>query len=143
MQVDLYIETDSKSPRTTSGWCGYVLAACKGESIHTIEGFRYVRGTNHQLMLQAIGDAMERIIKPCEITIHTSDRYLQTALEKYLPVWKENGFLTTKGEPVKYSALWETIGQQLEQHQIRWEITKAHKYSTRMRTEIERRKRDV
>lgn len=136
--VHLYIETDSKSPRTTSGWYGYILEY-KGA---VCGNFKYSRGTDKQLILYALDDALNRMTGPNEITIHMSNLYIKTALTKYVPNWAGRDWMSTRGEPVKYAALWEEVHEKLIAHKIAWDVQRKHEKSTEMLMEIERRKRE-
>lgn len=140
MQVDLYIETDGKGPKTESGWYGYVLEYM-GKTLHTVEGFRFAHGTALQLQLLAICDGLGRLNRSCKLNIHSSNKFIMTALEKYINLWIANDWITAKGEPVKFSALWETIHEELIKHQVTWETQKTHEYSDWILTEIEKRKK--
>lgn len=142
MQVDLYLESDSKSPKTTDGWYGYVLAYT-GQQLHTAEGFRFAHGSNHQLYLLAIADALERLNRPCNVTIHLSDKYIARAVQQYLAIWKENDWKNAKGKTLNYAMLWECVENLLQKHKILWITEEKNEFSDWLLTEIERRGKHV
>lgn len=61
-------------------------------------------------MLYALRDALGRFRLASEITVYTECVHVAAALNNGWPVgWKERGWKTGKGEPVKDAGLWRDI----------------------------------
>lgn len=103
MEVHIYIGTDSKAPRVQVRKYGYVLACTLKGKLETKQGFRETKGTYNRVTLEAITEAVGRVVKPSEIHIHTENAFVLTMLEENLDTWEQNGYVTTKGEPVANS----------------------------------------
>lgn len=101
MEVHIYIGTDSKAPRVQTRKYGYVLACTLKGKLETKQGFKETKGTYNRATLEAITEAVARVVKPSEIHIHTENAFILTMLEENLDRWEQNGYVTTKGEPVE------------------------------------------
>lgn len=95
MEVHIYIETDSKAPRTQPRKYGYVLACTLKGKLATKQGFKETTGTYNRATLEAIAEAVTRVVKPSEIHIHTENAFILTMLEENLDRWEQNGYVTT------------------------------------------------
>ena len=137
-EVNLYIETDSTSPKPRSRRYGYVLE-CRTSSGRTVtrEGFGQTEGTYHQTILRAMAKAIARIINPCQLHIHTRDSFVLDMIDHNLVLWASQGFLTVKGEPVANIAEWRTLWAQIKGHEV---ITNRgpHPYSEWLRAELKK-----
>lgn len=82
MEVHIYIGTDSKAPRTQTRKYGYVLACILKGKLETKQEFRETKGTYNRATLEAITEAVGRVVKPSEIHIHTENAFILTMLEE-------------------------------------------------------------
>ena len=105
----------------------------------TKEKFGEAAGTYHSIVLRALIEAMKRLTKPSEVHIHTEDVYILSMLENNVDNWAENGYLTSKGEPVSNADQWREIHDIAQNHLLLSEPGK-HTYTKWM---IERMKKDV
>lgn len=80
--VNLYICTTITGPGTKSGSYTYLLEYItqKGPATLTKQG-TLEEVTENQAYLQVMNEALDRIRKPCEVTIWTESRYLQKGAE--------------------------------------------------------------
>ena len=67
MEVHIYIGTDSKAPRVQPRKYGYVLACTLKGKLATKQGFKETTGTYNRATLEAITEAVARVVKPSEI----------------------------------------------------------------------------
>lgn len=107
--VNMYLETRIGGMRKTTGFYGYVLefVDSRGET-HTLDAMeREEDVTPNQLILKAFIAALGRMRTPSEITVYTDRIYLYGNFDRWLPVWKENGWQNARGEQVKNRELWE------------------------------------
>ncbi len=141
-KADIYIKTDSSSPKQTEKWYGYVMECKVAGEIKTREGFGKITGTYHKAVLTALIEALERFKEPCEIYIHTEDVFVLNMIELNLAVWAEKEFQTTKGKPVANQEEWAKIWDLSNKHLLLTEPGE-HGYTEWLLTEMERRKKNV
>lgn len=138
-EVHIYIETDSASPKDTEKQYGYVLE-CRMASgkIETRQGFGKLEGTYHQITLSALSEAMKRIHKSCEITVHTENIFVANMLNQNMERWAGNGFLTSKGKPIANQDKWRDIWDSYKKHIVKTE-SGSHAYSSWLQMEMRKR----
>lgn len=141
METKIYIATDSRLPRASVKWYGYVLECTQGGSTWTKEGFGTVTGTYHKATLAALADALQRFRRPCEIHIYTEDSFALNMLGRNLAPWAGNGFLSSRGEPVANGAEWKRVWEESRGHTLVAEPG-PHAYGGWIRGEIGRKKRE-
>lgn len=141
-RVDIYIETDNTSPRAMPRKYGYVLECELHGRTVTREGFGQTEGTYNQSVLTALAAALERLREPCEIHIHSNNRFILNMVDNNLGKWAAGGFVNGKGDPIANREQWEKV----------WSLLKglttvtehgSHAYSGWLRSEMERREIDV
>ena len=76
-------------------------------------------------------------VKPSEIHIHTENAFILTMLEENLDRWEQNGYVTTKGEPVANGDLWKQLKEKAREHLLLSEPGK-HEYSMWIQEQLKR-----
>lgn len=137
MEVHIYIGTDSKAPRVQTRKYGYVLACTLKGKLETKQGFKETKGTYNRATLEAITEAVGRVVKPSEIHIHTENEFILTMLEENLDRWEQNGYVTTKGEAVANRDLWKQLKEKAGEHLLLSEPGK-HEYSMWIQEQLKR-----
>ena len=137
MEVHIYIGTDSKAPRVQVRKYGYVLACTLKGKLETKQGFKETKGTYNRATLEAITEAVGRVVKPSEIHIHTENVFILTMLEENLDRWEQNGYVTTKGKPVENGDLWKRLKEKAGEHLLLSEPGK-HEYSMWIQEQLKR-----
>lgn len=141
-RVDIYIETDSTSPRPQARKYGYVLECeLRGRPV-TREGFGQTEGTYNQSVLTALTEALARIKQPCEIHIHSGNEFVLNMVDNNLSKWAAGGFLSSCGRPVANREEWERVWNLLR-GQLTVTEHGSHAYTGWLRTEMERRDLNV
>jgi ribonuclease HI len=82
--------------------------------------------SNNQMELRAVIEALKPLAEPHRITLYTDSQYLRRGITEWLPQWRKRGWQTSGKEPVKNQALWQTLAEQIEPHQIDWRWVKGH-----------------
>lgn len=83
--------------------------------------------TNNRMELTAVISALQALKEPCNITLYTDSRYVMDGIEKWIVVWKQNGWKTAnKKSAVKNLELWQKLDELQAEHQIRWVWVKGH-----------------
>lgn len=140
--VNIYIETTIKSANKANGYYGYVLEYMlqkKNEPFTRTEIEQETNITANQLYLMACYRALERLDKPCQITIYTDSKYLQNGINTWMHQWYQVDWIGKKGNLVKNLDIWKPLHTLAKQHFIKVEHVKAHNYSAWLRDEIKRR----
>lgn len=142
MKVDIYIETSSTYQGTADRKCSYVLSVSIRNEERTREGFGHFEGTYHQTVLLTLAEALERMIVPSEICVHTRDAYVSSRILK-LEELAGSGWKDTKGEPIRNAEEWKRVYAAVhalpDVHQLS-EKTEKHSYSGWLQEEMEKRK---
>lgn len=110
MEINIYIELDSMSPKTTEGYYGYVLEW----KTKTREGFGKTEGSPAKRLLVALTEALDRIRVDCAVNIFCGNRWAAHALNDDLKHWKENGWKNVRGTEIKHRELWERVEKHTE-----------------------------
>lgn len=137
--VNIYIETDNKSPGARGGKFGYILEyILKNGTAYTKAECGYLKdATNKRLVLSALAAALARIEKRSRVTIYTDCGYLVAVFkEDWIGAWEQNSWRTSKQKEVKNRDIWEEIGSQAKNHQVSVVTAQKHTYSSIMLMEM-------
>lgn len=122
---DVTIFTDGAC-RGNPGPGGFGVVLLSGRHrLELSEGFR--RTTNNRMELLAAIVALERLLQPCRVTLHSDSRYLVDAMTKgWLRGWKARGWVTAKKQPVKNPDLWRRLEAAASPHKLDWKWVRGH-----------------
>ncbi len=135
MDVKIYIELSSKTPRRLKRMCGFVLECqVKGETV-TRQDFFVLEETYHGATVRTLEKALVRITKPCEITVYASDAWALGMLTGQIRKWAKENFLTVKGDPITDQTAWMHIWLLIEKHGITT-VAGPHAYTEWMQREM-------
>jgi ribonuclease HI len=84
------------------------------------------RTTNNRMELTAPIRALESLTRPSVVRLYTDSTYVRNGITKWLPQWKQNGWLTSGREPVKNADLWQRLEAAAAAHEVQWEWVKGH-----------------
>ena len=82
--------------------------------------------TNNRMELMAAIAALEALMRPCTVDLHTDSQYLRNGIMSWIHGWKKNGWRTADKKPVKNVDLWQRLDTALAQHKIQWHWVKGH-----------------
>lgn len=82
--------------------------------------------TNNRMELTAAIRALAALKEPCEVEIVTDSQYLKNGVERWMPRWKRNGWMTAEKKPVLNQDLWQELDTELARHNTKWVWTKGH-----------------
>lgn len=139
--VNIYIETDNKSPGAHGGKFGYVMEyIMKNGEAYTKAECGYIKNaTDKRLSLMALKLAMQRITKRSRVTVYTSCGYIAAAFrEDWIGAWKENAWMNSKKKEVKNRDLWQEVSTYAGKHQMNIVTAPKHSYSTILVAEIKK-----
>ena len=124
-QVDIFLITSSHAPKLKKAWYRYILV-CQGK---TLEKKNIVQDvTGHQLVMECAVAALQRMIRPAVITIHTDSHYLANGHGK-MAGWKSTGWKRENGQALKNVELWKTLEKALQPHAVRFKVESMLPYS--------------
>lgn len=117
--VHIYAESETADFRSMDRGVGYVLEAVlpSGKTV-TREKFQWMTGTYNDVILRAFNEALARMTGSSEIHLHTQDKYILTAIDRYLDTWEANGFRNAKGEEISSAEHWKKFASLIENHLI-------------------------
>lgn len=78
-------------------------------------------GTNNSIELEMCNKALKKLIKPCTVTIHTSNRYIKSAMINDWPKqWRDKGWKKATGKPPANIQEWKQLLMLCEIHKVSW-----------------------
>lgn len=82
--------------------------------------------TNNRMELRAAIEALNALVKPCAVEMHTDSQYVRNGITKWVAGWKKNGWKTASKQPVKNEDLWRALDAATLRHQVKWHWVKGH-----------------
>ncbi len=106
------------------GAYGAVLV-CGNHRKELSAGYRLT--TNNRMELRAAIAALELLIEPCDVELHSDSKYLIHAITQgWIDGWRRRGWVTSDKKPVKNQDLWQLLIAAMAPHKIRWYWVKGH-----------------
>ncbi len=82
--------------------------------------------TNNRMELMAAIQALEALMRPCDVDLYTDSAYLKGGITSWLASWKRNGWRTADKKSVKNIELWQRLEEATKPHRIEWHWVKGH-----------------
>lgn len=82
--------------------------------------------TNNRMEMTAVIRALNALIEPCEVILHTDSRYVIDGITKWVSGWKKRGWVNASKQPVKNADLWHDLIEAVARHKVTWEWVKGH-----------------
>jgi len=82
--------------------------------------------TNNRMELMAAIQALESLTRSCKVSLTTDSVYVRSGITQWLPAWKQRGWKTSGGKPVKNIDLWKRLDQAAQAHEVSWHWVKGH-----------------
>ncbi|WP_228243023.1 ribonuclease HI [Porphyrobacter sp. GA68] len=82
--------------------------------------------TNNRMEMIAVIRALNALIEPCAVTLHTDSRYVVDGITKWVHGWKKRGWTNASKKPVRNADLWHELIAAATPHQIEWEWVRGH-----------------
>lgn len=106
----------------TGGWAAVILDESKksevsGSDLHT---------TSNRMEMLAVIQALEAIDPSLPARVTTDSKYVKKGMEGWVKQWKQTGWLTTEGTPVKNDDLWQRLDQICSERHVAWNWVKGH-----------------
>lgn len=82
--------------------------------------------TNNRMEMMAAIRALDTLIEPCIVILHTDSTYVKDGITKWVDGWQRNGWKTASKKPVRNADLWHELIAAVSRHQIEWHWVKGH-----------------
>ena len=82
--------------------------------------------TNNRMELTAAIKALEALIEPCDIRLHSDSKYVLDGITKWVHGWQKNGWKNASKQPVRNADLWHELIAAARPHQVEWVWVKGH-----------------
>ena len=87
----------------------------------------YARTTNNRMELLAVVVALEALLRPCKVEVHSDSQYVVNAFNQHwVQGWLKRGWKNSNKQPVKNVDLWKRLLAAKEPHQVSWVWVKGH-----------------
>jgi len=82
--------------------------------------------TNNRMELTAAIRALEALIEPCDIRLHSDSKYVLDGITKWVHGWQKNGWKNASKQPVRNADLWHELIAAAKPHKVEWLWVKGH-----------------
>ena len=87
----------------------------------------YQETTNNRMELLAVITALERLNRPCQVTLYSDSQYVVDAIRKgWLENWQKKGWRKADRKPVLNVDLWKRLLPQLQKHEVEFKWVRGH-----------------
>src|SRR6476659_10389447 len=121
-KVDIFTDGACKGNPGPGGW-GALLRMGRHEK--ELSGGE-AETTNNRMELTAAIRALEALIEPCAIVLHSDSKYVLDGITKWVHGWQRNGWKNASKQPVRTADLWHELIAAARPHQIEWVWVKGH-----------------
>ena len=128
MRVTIYTDGASRGNPGPGGYGAVLLYVDPAGVEHRKElcqGYRET--TNNRMELLAVIVALEALLRPCAVEVHSDSQYVVNAFNQHwVQGWLKRGWKTAAKQPVKNVDLWERLLAAMKPHQVSWVWVKGH-----------------
>jgi ribonuclease HI len=121
-RVSIYTDGACSGNPGPGGWGAILVAGARRKEISGGEA----QTTNNRMELMAAIAALEALLRPARVELHTDSEYLRNGISQWIHAWKRKGWRTASNQPVKNADLWQRLDAAQARHQVRWHWVKGH-----------------
>ena len=127
-QVVVYTDGASRGNPGPGGYGAVLLYTDPAGTEHRKElSCGYRNTTNNRMELLAVIVALEALLRPCKVEVHSDSQYVVNAFNQHwVQGWIKKGWKNSQKQPVKNVDLWKRLLTALEPHQVSWLWVKGH-----------------
>ena len=126
--VTVYTDGSSRGNPGPGGYGAVLLYTDPAGGEHRKEfsqGYRTT--TNNRMELLAVIVALEALLRPCEVEVHSDSQYVVNAFNQHwVQGWLKKGWKNSQKQPVKNVDLWKRLLAAMEPHRVSWVWVKGH-----------------
>jgi ribonuclease HI len=82
--------------------------------------------TNNRMEMTAVIRALDALVEPCEVVLHSDSRYVIDGMTKWVHGWQKKGWVNASKKPVRNEDLWHELIEAARRHRITWEWVRGH-----------------
>ena len=128
MKVTIYSDGSSRGNPGPGGFGTVILYQAPSGRIHRREyaqGYRMT--TNNRMELLGAITGLEKLTKPCQVSLYSDSRYLINAFRQHwIDNWIKKGWKISSNKPVKNRDLWQRLLAAQKPHQVEYHWVKGH-----------------
>jgi ribonuclease HI len=122
-EVIIYTDGACSGNPGPGGYAAVMLAS--GKRMELSQG--YVNTTNNRMELLAVIAALERLSRPCSVTIYSDSQYVVDSVTKrWVYSWQRNGWRKADRKPALNVDLWKRLLPLLEKHTVVFKWVRGH-----------------
>lgn len=121
-RVEIFTDGACKGNPGPGGW-GAILRLGKHEK--ELSGSDPAT-TNNRMEMTAAIQALNALIEPCDVVLHTDSRYVIDGITKWVHGWKKKGWINASKQPVRNSDLWHDLIEAALPHNVEWVWVRGH-----------------
>ncbi|WP_095012819.1 ribonuclease HI [Tsuneonella mangrovi] len=121
-QVEIFTDGACKGNPGPGGW-GAILRMGRHEK--ELSG-GHSETTNNRMEMTAAIRALEALIEPCDVALHSDSKYVIDGITKWVHGWKKRGWINSSKQPVRNKDLWHELIAAAQTHRIEWVWVKGH-----------------
>ena len=121
-EVEIFTDGACKGNPGPGGW-GVVIRS--GEREKELSGGEPLTTNNRMELLAAIR-ALQALVEPCRVTLHSDSKYVLEGITRWVHGWKKNGWKTAARKPVQNAELWHELIEAAGRHEVEWVWVKGH-----------------
>ncbi len=109
---------------------GYAaLIICQGDLRKKVSGGEKST-TNNRMEMKAVIEALKLIEEGNEVIIYCDSQYVVKGMKEWLSSWRENGWKTASGNPIKNRSMWKELDKLKERFNLEIKKVEAHSDNT-------------
>ena len=82
--------------------------------------------TNNRMEMSAAIQALNALVEPCSVKLHTDSKYVIDGITKWIFGWQRNGWKNASKQLVRNADLWREMVEAMARHQVEWIWVKGH-----------------
>ncbi len=127
-RVTVYTDGASRGNPGPGGYGAVLLYTDPAGAEHRKELSQgYHTTTNNRMELLAVVVALEALLRPCQVEVHSDSQYVVNAFNQHwVQGWLKRGWKTANKQPVKNVDLWQRLLAAMKPHQVSWVWVKGH-----------------
>ncbi len=120
--VEIFTDGACRGNPGPGGWGVLLRYADKEKTLYGGEP----QTTNNRMELMAAIKGLQAITRPAKIILTTDSKYVMQGITEWIVNWKKRGWKTANKKPVKNVDLWQSLDNEIQQHDIEWKWVKGH-----------------
>lgn len=118
--ADLHVLLRVSSGAGGGGWAALVRGPEGGEGEGEVRSGAVRGASPNELDVLAAAAVLEALPEGARVAVHTGSDYLRNGATKWLPSWRQRGWTTKAGTPVRNREAWERLAAVLARRRVSW-----------------------